>query len=176
MAPETGRFHYVESWHDPYQKRVLAVEFGPNRAPMADGDQVLDLLANHPGTAVFICRKLIHRLLADDPDPAMVDRVAAVFLNAADAPDQIAQVIRAIVADPLFASTPPHKLRRPFEYLAAIYRATGAAMVIPENGFSLAMTTDYRAVLAELLTHHMKTPDLAAIFPDFTAEPPGLWR
>lgn len=176
MAPETGRFHYVESWHDPYQKRVLAVEFGPNRAPMADGDQVLDLLANHPGTAVFICRKLIRRLLADDPDPAMVDRVAAVFLNAADAPDQIAQVIRAIVADPLFASTPPHKLRRPFEYLAAIYRATGAAMVIPENGFSLAVTTDYRAVLAELLTHHMKTPDLAAIFPDFTAEPPGLWR
>lgn len=135
-APLTGRFHYVESWHDPYQKRVLAVEFAPNRAPMADGDQVLDLLATHPGTAQHISRKLIRRLLADDPDPAMVDRVARVFLASSDAPDQIARVIRAIVADPLFASTPPHKMRRPFEYLAAIYRATGATMVIPENGYA----------------------------------------
>lgn len=28
-APKTGRFHSVENWHDPYQKRVLAVEFAP---------------------------------------------------------------------------------------------------------------------------------------------------
>lgn len=135
-APQSGRFHYVEAWHDPYQKRVLAVEFAANRAPMADGDQVLDLLATHPGTAHFICRKLIRRLLADDPDPAMVDRIAALFLAQSAAPDQIAQVIRAVVSDPAFAATPPHKLRRPFEFLAALYRATGAQMVIPENGFA----------------------------------------
>ena len=135
-APQTGRFHYVEAWHDPYQKRVLGVEFAPNRAPMADGDQVLDMLAAHPGTATFVCRKLIRRLLADDPDPAMVDRVAGVFLAQAAAPDQLARVVRAIVTDPLFAGTPPQKLRRPFEYLAALYRASGANMVIPENGHS----------------------------------------
>ena len=135
-APQSGRFQYVEAWHDPYQKRVLAVEFAANRAPMADGDQVLDMLANHPGTAQFICRKLIRRLLADDPDPAMVDRVATLFLAQSAAPDQIAQVIRAVVTEPAFAATPPHKLRRPFEFLAALYRATGAGMVIPENGFA----------------------------------------
>ncbi len=47
-APRTGRFHYVEAWHDPYQKRVLGREFVPQRGPMADGDDVLDLLAAHP--------------------------------------------------------------------------------------------------------------------------------
>ena len=131
-APKTGRFHYVEAWHDPYQKRILGVEFEPNQAPMADGDRVLDILAIHPGTAAFVCKKLIRRLLVDDPDPAMIDRIAAVFLAASDAPDQIAQVIRAIVAEPAFIETPPSKLRRPFEFLAGLYRATGADVKSPE--------------------------------------------
>lgn len=134
-TPKTGRFFYVEAWHDPYQKRILGVEFEPNQAPMADGDHVLDILATHPGTAAFVCKKLIRRLLTDDPDPAMIDRVATVFLAASDAPDQIAQVIRAIVAEPAFMATPPAKLRRPFEFLAGLYRATGATVKSPEMAF-----------------------------------------
>ena len=134
-TPETGRFFYVEAWHDPYQKRILGVEFEPNQAPMADGDRVMDILATHPGTAAFVCKKLIRRLLVDDPDPGMIDRIAAVFLAASDAPDQIAQVIRAIVAEPAFTESPPTKLRRPFEFLAGLYRATGANVKSPEMGF-----------------------------------------
>lgn len=134
-TPKTGRFHYVEAWHDPYQKRILGVEFEPNQAPMEDGDRVLDLLATHPGTAQYVCKKLIRRLLVDDPDAAMIDRIAGVFLVASDAPDQMGQVIRAIVADPLFEQTPPSKLRRPFEFLAGLYRATGANVKSPEMAF-----------------------------------------
>lgn len=132
-APLTGRFHYIEAWHDPYQKRVLGVEFPPNRAAMADGDQVLDLLANHPATARHICTKLARRLLADTPDPALVDSLAQVFLAARDAFDQIAQVIRALVLHPAFAATPPQKLRRPFEVLTALYRATEAQVTGTAN-------------------------------------------
>jgi uncharacterized protein (DUF1800 family) len=138
-APRTGRFHYVDAWHDPYQKRILAVEFPPDQAPLADGEQVMDILATHPGTARFVCRKIIRRLLADDPDPAMVDRIAAVFLHNADAPDQIAQVVRAVVSDPLFDATPPEKFRRPFEFLAGIYRATGVELTIPNQDFDWAL-------------------------------------
>ena len=60
--------------------------------------------------------------------------MAAVFLEATDAPDQIAQVMRVLVLSPDFAA-PPTKLRRPFEFLAAIYRATGAEITATENGF-----------------------------------------
>lgn len=134
-APKTGRFHYIEAWHDPYQKRILGVEFEPNRAPMEDGNQVMDILASHPGTARFITTKLIRRLLADTPDPVMVDQIAQVFLAAKDAPDQMAQVIRAIVSHPTFAATPPSKLRRPFEFMVALYRATGAEVTATENAF-----------------------------------------
>ncbi len=132
-APKTGAFHYIETWHDPYQKRILGIEFAPNRAPMADGEQVLDMLAAHPGTARFVCTKIARRLLTDIPDAALVDSLAAVFLAAKDAPDQIAQVIRALVAHPSFTTTPPGKLRRPFEFMAALYRATGAEITGTEN-------------------------------------------
>ena len=133
-APVTGEFHYVEVWHDPYQKRILGVEFPPHAAPMEDGDRVLDILAAHPGTAAFVCEKIARRLLADDPDPALVAHLAQVFLDARDAPDQIAQVIRALVAHPAWEA-PPQKLRRPFEALVALYRASGVKVASPENSY-----------------------------------------
>ena len=132
MAPTSGVFNYVEAWHDPYQKRILGVEFAPHQGPMVDAEQVMDILSHHPGTARFVSRKLIRRLLTDDPDAAMVDRIAGVFLQAADAPDQIAQMVTAIVTDPLFTATPPGKFRRPFEFLAGIYRATGVEVNAPD--------------------------------------------
>jgi uncharacterized protein (DUF1800 family) len=133
-APLSGQMHYVARWHDPYQKRILGHEFAPHRGPMEDGEEVLDILARHPGTARFVCEKIARRFLSDDPDPALVDRLAGVFLAAANAPDQIAQVLRALILSPEFAA-PPAKMRRPFEFLAAIYRATGAEVTSDENGF-----------------------------------------
>jgi uncharacterized protein (DUF1800 family) len=133
-APRTGQFYFIESWHDPYQKRILGVEFPPNRGPMEDGMQVMDILAHHPGTARYVCGKIARRLLSDEPDPALVDRLAQVFLDQAEAPDQIAQVVRTLALDPAF-DAPPEKVRRPFEYLAALYRASGAKVGGTEIGY-----------------------------------------
>jgi uncharacterized protein (DUF1800 family) len=130
-APRSGRIHYVARWHDPYQKRILGREFAPDRAPMADGDEVLDMLARHPATARLVCEKIARRLLSDDPPAALVDRMVTTFLAAHDADDQIARVIRVLVLSPEFEA-PATKLRRPFEFLAALYRATGAE-VAAEN-------------------------------------------
>lgn len=135
-APKSGRFEYVEAWHDPYQKRVLGVEFGPNRAKMADGETVLDLLAAHPGTARFVTGKLMRRLGIETPSDGYRARIADVFVAETDAPDQIAHVIRAIVRDPEFLATPAQKLRTPFEFLAGLYRATGAEITATDLGFS----------------------------------------
>jgi uncharacterized protein (DUF1800 family) len=135
-APMSGAFHYAEAWHDPYQKRFLGREFPSHQGPLADGEQALDMLATHPGTARFVCGKIARRLLADDPDPDLVEHLAGVFLREAGALDQIARVIRALVAHPAFAATPPGKLRRPFEVLAALYRATGAEVASAELGWN----------------------------------------
>src|SRR6059058_3475130 len=46
-----------------------------------DGEEVLDILANHPSTAKFISTKLARRFVGDDPPPALVDRAAKRFLD-----------------------------------------------------------------------------------------------
>jgi uncharacterized protein (DUF1800 family) len=130
-APRTGRFNYVDRWHDPYQKRFLGREFPPNRGPMEDGDEVLDMLAAHPGTARFLCTKIARRFLADDPPEALVEKMAAEFLAAVDAPDQIARTLRVLILSREFES-PPAKIRRPFEFLAGLCRGAGADIDAPE--------------------------------------------
>lgn len=135
-APRSGLFHYVEAWHDPYQKRILGREFAPQRGPMDDGDEVLDLLARHPATARFVTTKLARRFLTDDPPDDLVAHLSGIFLANADAPDQIAQVLRALVLSPVFSATPAGKIRRPFEFLTALYRATGAEVTGTENGYA----------------------------------------
>lgn len=44
-----------------------------------------------------------------------------------------------------------------------------------DMGADLAITTDYRTVLSEVLNRHMQTTDLTPIFPDFTSSPMGLF-
>lgn len=54
-------------------------------------------------------------------------------------------------------------------------RWPGLANDALEEGADLAVVTDYRDVLAELLTGHMKLADTGAVFPGHEAKPTGLW-
>jgi uncharacterized protein (DUF1800 family) len=134
-APTTGAFHYIDRWHDPYQKRILAVEFRANAGPMSDGEKLLDILAHHPGTARYLCTKICRRLLADEPPAALIEAAIKVWSGNVDADDQISKVIRAIVLSPEFSQTPPRKIKRPFEFLASLYRATDAEVSPTSLGF-----------------------------------------
>ena len=130
--PETGRFTYVEAWHDGYQKRVLATEFTPFAAPQADGRQVLDLVAAHPATARHLSAKLVHRLVGGQPEK-LVAAATAEWLRSADSPDQIARVARLILLSPDFMTAKGARLRRPLALAAAFARATGIDLV-PSEG------------------------------------------
>lgn len=44
-----------------------------------------------------------------------------------------------------------------------------------EEGADLAVVTDYRSVLAELLSGHMHLPDIGSVFPGFQRQSLGLW-
>jgi uncharacterized protein (DUF1800 family) len=121
--PATGKFRYVDSWHDPYQKRVLATEFVPFAEPMADGRKVLDIVASHPGTAQFVCGKLVRRLIADEPPAQIVAAAVAAWREYQRAPDQIARVVRAVALHPDLAASAGRKLKRPLELVASFARA-----------------------------------------------------
>jgi uncharacterized protein (DUF1800 family) len=134
-APETGEFHYIDRWHDPYQKRILAVEFKANSGPMEDGEKLLDILAHHKGTATYICTKLIRRLLSDEPAPSLLEKAKATWLANVEAEDQIAKTIRVIVLSSEFQNAPPSKIKRPFEFLASLYRAVNAEVAAPTMAY-----------------------------------------
>ena len=139
--PNTGKFAYVETWHDGYQKRVLATEFDAFQPPLADGRKVLDLVAYHPATARHLARKLVVRLAGENASPALVAQATAVWIKQAHAPDQIAQVVRAIVSSPEFKASRGAKVRRPLALVAGFARATELDLIPTEpllNGIANA--------------------------------------
>jgi uncharacterized protein (DUF1800 family) len=122
----TGRFEYFEPWHDRFQKIVLGKPLKEYQPPLKDGRDVLDLVAHHPGTARYVCRKLCRRFVQDDPPPALVEKAAKVFRDNARSDDQLLKVTRAILLSEEFTAASGRKFKRPFDYVAGILRLTGA--------------------------------------------------
>ncbi len=123
--PRTGKFVYVESWHDGYQKRVLATEFAPYAAPLADGRKVLDLTAFHPATARFVCLKLCRTFVSENPQPSLVESAAKVWQENAKKPNQIALVMKHIALSPEFAASKGAKPKSPLALAASFARVAG---------------------------------------------------
>jgi uncharacterized protein (DUF1800 family) len=119
----TGEFLYYAAWHDRFQKTVLGKFMPADQAPQKDGRDVLDTLASHTGTAVYICRKLCRRLIADTPSENIVHRAAKVFLEQQNAPDQLKHVLRTIVYSDEFIQTWGSKVKRPLERFYSLTRA-----------------------------------------------------
>ncbi len=121
--PQTGQFVYVENWHDGYQKRVLATEFDAFAPALADGRQVLDLVAAHPATARFLCDKLCRRLLGENASAQVRGKLAEVWLAHTESHDQIARVLRTLLLSREFMAASGMKTRRPLALAAAFARA-----------------------------------------------------
>jgi len=118
-------FVFRPAMHDHGDKTVLGRPL--RRGGERDGEDVLDLLARHPATARFIAGKLVRRFVADDPPPALVERVAAVYR---DTGGDVRAMLRAIVASPEFRAPDDAgaKIKKPSELVASAARAVGATV------------------------------------------------
>jgi uncharacterized protein (DUF1800 family) len=121
--PNTGEFHYLEAWHDQYQKRVLGIEFPHHQPALADGQKVLDILAAHSATARYVCRKLCQRLVADNPPNSLVDKAVAAWIQHQKSEQQLRQVVRVIITSPEFSDTYGQKTKTPLELVVSLTRA-----------------------------------------------------
>jgi hypothetical protein len=95
--------------------------------PTAAGGQALAVelvrrLALFPATARRIAHKLCVRFVADQPPAALVDRLAAVYLDHRSA---IVPVLRALFGSREFAASVGAKTRTPLEDVAATVRVLG---------------------------------------------------
>ncbi len=127
-TPADGSFLYAPGWHDTGTKSVLGVTF-PNAAGpgQAEGEAFLDLLAAHPSTAGFVSGKLARWLAGDTPTAALYAKAQQVWSANIHNPNQLAQVILAIVQHPDFLASPVAKVKDPFRFMVSLLRATGAS-------------------------------------------------
>jgi uncharacterized protein (DUF1800 family) len=121
-------FQFDAKKHEPGDKVVLGQTIPENG--INEGMQVLDILAHHPNTAKFISKKLAMRFVADDPPPALVDRLAQKFLST---DGDIREVLRTLFKSPEFWSAKAYraKVKTPFEFVASSLRATGTDLNNP---------------------------------------------
>lgn len=132
QLPSSGNFTYIENWHDGYQKRVLATDFDPFQAPLADGRKVLDLVASHPATARFIARKLCVCIIGTSVSDRTVEAAADAFKQFHHHPKQIALVVKTIILSKDFESRAP-KVQKPLALMASFVRATNLEF-LPSEG------------------------------------------
>jgi uncharacterized protein (DUF1800 family) len=121
-----GGFFYDDKLHDKGEKVVLGHVI-PAGGGIEDGEKVLDLLATHPSTAKFISTELAQRFVADNPPPALIDRMAKTFL---DTGGDIRQVMKAMLESKEFWSQGAYraKVKTPFEMVVSSVRALDATV------------------------------------------------
>jgi len=119
-----GGFRFEPRLHDDGEKMVLGHRIKAGGG-MRDGEQVLDILAEHPSTARFIATKLVRRFVSDAPPPSLIDRAAARFRQTGG---DLREVMRTILTSPEFLSRDAFdvKVKTPFEFVVSAARALAA--------------------------------------------------
>jgi uncharacterized protein (DUF1800 family) len=111
-------FTFRAAQHEPGPKRVLGVQYA--QGGEAEGEAVVRYLCRHPSTATFIAQKLVRHFVADEPPPAAVETVAAVFRQTRG---DLRAVARTLVRLPEAWDTAHRKFRTPQDWLVAVLRA-----------------------------------------------------
>lgn len=122
----SGDFLFRGDVHDAEAKRILGRYF-PAGGGLAEGEQVLTMLAHHPGTARRLAEKLACRFHSDDPPTSLVQRMMQAYRNSRG---DISKVLWALVTSPEFWSpdTVGVKVKTPLELLASAGRGLSMEM------------------------------------------------
>ena len=114
--PGAASAWFDPAWHQPGPKQVL----GRTHPTGPEGlESVLQQLAAHPSTARFIATKLARHLVADEPPPALVARLADTFLQTGG---DLPAVYRSLVLSPEAWAPQPVKLKTPEEFVLSSAR------------------------------------------------------
>jgi uncharacterized protein (DUF1800 family) len=112
-------FCFSPPQHDGTAQVVMGVAIPAGQRDM--GERILDLLASHPGTAYFICTKLVQKFVADQPPARLVDDCSGTFLRS---DGDMRSVLKTILYSAEFRD-PAHrqnKVRTPLELVIASVR------------------------------------------------------
>jgi uncharacterized protein (DUF1800 family) len=121
-VPQQGDsiFAFDPARHDDGPKTWLGHAVAPGG--QMEGEFALDALARHPATARHVAFKLARRFVADEPAPALVDRLARRFH---DSDGDLRATMQSLLDAPEFRDPRPLKFKTPYQYVLSSVRASG---------------------------------------------------
>jgi uncharacterized protein (DUF1800 family) len=152
------------AWHEPGAKTVLGKRYREGSQALAD---VLHDLSVHASTARFIATKLARHFVADDPPPALVERLTRTFRDSAG---HLPTVYADLVKAPEAWQAQAAKLKTPEEFVLSTARALRAGD---------AMFTRGRDGGVALMGQPVQRAPSPAGWPDRAAEwlgPDAVWK
>jgi uncharacterized protein (DUF1800 family) len=115
-----GEFVFNPRMHEPGEQTLIGKTY-PSGG-VQQGRSVLADLARHPATAKHIATKLARHFIADEPPPALIDRLTFRFF---ETEGDLKEVAKALVTAPEAWAAERAKIKRPSEWLVATRRAAG---------------------------------------------------
>jgi uncharacterized protein (DUF1800 family) len=129
-----GNFTFNPALHDWTQKRVMGITIpaapsSTGAAGILEGEQIIDMLVNHPNTARYISTKLLMWFVTPEPTATQISAVSSVFRATKG---DLKLVVRAVLNQGWIAQA-PLKFKRPFHYLVSSLRAAKATITNTVN-------------------------------------------
>ncbi len=116
-----GEFTFNPRMHEPGPQTIIGKRY--NEPGVEQGRRVLADLARHPATAKHIAQKFARHFVADEPAPALVERLSKRFL---DTGGDLKELAKALVASDEAWDEKRARIKRPAEWIVGSLRAIGA--------------------------------------------------
>jgi len=166
---EPGAFVFAPALHEPGVRHLLGRSYAQRGEAQAVA--ILRDLAQAPATARHIATKLARHFCGDDPPAALIERLAAAFLESRG---ELPAVYRALIDSPEVWSVEPLRFKTPWEWMISTLRGLG---VRPDRPGALGMSNVLGALTQ--LGQPIWIPGSPAGWSDVTsswASPDALYR
>ena len=117
---EVGAFMFRPGIHQPGTRTIIGKSYGEEGEAQARA--VLHDLALSPATAKHLSTKLARHFVADDPPPALIDRMSKAYLSSHG---HLAAVYRVMIEAPESWSAGEPKFKTPWDWTVSALRGLG---------------------------------------------------
>ena len=117
-----GEFNFNPNMHEPGAQTVIGKRY--DEAGVEQGRRVLADIARHPATAKHIAQKFARHFIADEPAPALIERLSKRFL---DTGGDLKELARTLITSDDAWNAPRTRIKRPGEWIVGSLRALGVS-------------------------------------------------